>query len=217
MCCDGKAIGGLVLNIGKLRKGGELYYLNSVAKGVEDYYVGSGEAPGYWLAGGAKDLGLAGPVGEADLRAVLNGFHPKSGNRLTNGHQSKRERVPGFDLTFRAPKSVSLLHALGPKEASNEVVSAHGAAVQAAIAYLEREASAARRGKGGKNKIASKGFIGAAFRHRTSRVGDPLLHTHVLVANLIKGEDDRWGALDARRLYVHAKTGWLPLPSSSSG
>jgi hypothetical protein len=66
-----------VLNIGKLRKGGELYYLNSVARGVEDYYVGSGEAPGYWLASGAKNLALADAVGEKDLRAVLNGFHPK--------------------------------------------------------------------------------------------------------------------------------------------
>jgi TrwC relaxase len=61
-----------VLNIGQLRKGGELYYLNSVTRGVEDYYVGSGEAPGYWLASGAKNLGLADAVGEKDLRAVLN-------------------------------------------------------------------------------------------------------------------------------------------------
>jgi hypothetical protein len=43
-----------VLNIGKLRKGGENYYLNSVARGVEDYYLGSGEAPGYWLSSGAE-------------------------------------------------------------------------------------------------------------------------------------------------------------------
>jgi hypothetical protein len=53
-----------VLNIGKLRKGVELYYLNSVARGVEDYYVGSGKAPGYRLASGAKDLGLTDAVGE---------------------------------------------------------------------------------------------------------------------------------------------------------
>jgi Ti-type conjugative transfer relaxase TraA len=195
-----------ILNIGKLRKGGELYYLNSVARGVEDYYTGSGEAPGYWLSGGAKNLKLQGEVGEEQLRAVLNGHHPTTGERLMNGKPTKRERVPGFDLTFRAPKSVALLHALGGKEASNQVVSAHDEAVSAAIAYLERQASNARRGKGGKNRIGSKGFIGAAFRHRTSRAGDPLLHTHVLVANIVKGDDDRWGALDARQLYLQAKT-----------
>lgn len=177
-----------------------------MARGAEDYYTNSGEAPGYWLGSGAADLKLQGGVSEDSLRAVLNGFHPNSGERLINGKPTKRERVPGFDLTFRVPKSVSLLHALGPKEASNEVASAHDQAVAAALKYLEREASAARRGKGGRNRIASEGFIAAAFRHRASRAGDPLLHTHALVANIIKGDDGRWGALDARQLYVQAKT-----------
>jgi Ti-type conjugative transfer relaxase TraA len=193
-----------MLNIGKLRKGGENYYLNSVARGVEDYYLGSGEAPGYWLASGADDLGLEREVGDFELRNVLNGRHPTTGNPLVP--ERRGERVPGFDLTFRAPKSVSLLHALGPKEASNEVAAAHNAAVHAALDYLERHASGARRGKGGKDRIASTGFIAAAFRHRTSRAADPLLHTHVLVANLLQGEDGKWGALDARHLYLQAKT-----------
>jgi conjugative relaxase-like TrwC/TraI family protein len=192
-----------MLNIGKLRAGGENYYLNSVARGVEDYYLGSGEALGYWMASGSVHLGLAGEVGADELRNVLRGTHPTSGQQLAKSH---KERVPGFDLTFRAPKSVALLRELGPKEASNEVVNAHDAAVAAALAYLERQASGARRGKGGRRSIASKGFIAAAFRHRTSRAGDPLLHTHVLVANLIEGEDGKWGALDAKHLYTHAKT-----------
>jgi Ti-type conjugative transfer relaxase TraA len=195
-----------MLNIGKLRKGGELYYLNSVARGVEDYYVGSGESPGYWLASGIRELSLDGVVGADALRAVLAGRDPATGERLMNGKPTKRERVPGFDLTFRAPKSISLLHALGDKDASNQVVSAHDAAVSAALDYLERHSSNARRGKAGRTRIASEGFVAAGFRHRTSRAGDPLLHTHVLVANVIKGEDGRWGALDARQLYRHAKT-----------
>ncbi|MCA1674293.1 MAG: relaxase domain-containing protein, partial [Actinobacteria bacterium] len=193
-----------MLNIGKLRRGGENYYLNSVARGVEDYYLGSGEAPGYWLASGAGELGLDGEVGENELRNVLRGANHASGAPLVKG--GKGERVPGFDLTFLAPKSVALLHELGSKEASNEVVNAHDVAVGAALDYLERHASGARRGKAGKTSIASKGFIAAAFRHRTSRAGDPLLHTHVLVANLIQGSDGKWGALDAKHLYRHAKT-----------
>ena len=193
-----------VLNIGKLRRGGENYYLNSVARGVEDYYLGSGEAPGYWLASGAASLGLQGEVGENELRNVLRGASHASGRPLVRG--GRGERVPGFDLTFLAPKSVALLHELGSKEASNEVVNAHDVAVGAALDYLERHASGARRGKAGKTSIASRGFIAAAFRHRTSRAGDPLLHTHVLVANLIQGGDGKWGALDAKHLYRHAKT-----------
>ena len=70
-----------------------------------------------------------------------------------------------------------------------------------------------RRGAGGAVVIAGRGLIGAAFRHRTSRAGDPQLHTHVLVANLVLGADGRWGTLDGRRIYAHAKTaGYLYEP-----
>ncbi len=193
-----------MLNIGKLRRGGENYYLNSVARGVEDYYLGSGEAPGYWLASGSRGLGLEGEVAELELRRVLGGNDPASAEALIK--KTKTQRVPGFDLTFRAPKSVSILHALGPDAASPEVVAAHDAAVSAALSYIEHQASAARRGAGGRRRIHSQGFVAAAFRHRTSRAGDPLLHTHVLVANLIKGVDDRWGAVDGKALYRYAKT-----------
>ena len=48
--------------------------------------------------------------------------------------------------------------------------------------------------------------MAAGFRHRTSRAGDPQLHTHVLVANLVEGHDGRWSALDGRGIYQHAKT-----------
>ena len=193
-----------MLNVGKLRRGGENYYLNSVARGVEDYYLGSGEAPGYWLSSGSSAAGLRGQVGEHALRNILNARDPKTGELLLA--KPRDDRVPGFDLTFRAPKSVALLHALGPKEASNEVVNAHDAAVAAALKYMESVASGARRGHAGHRTIGSDGFIAAGFRHRTSRAGDPLLHTHVLVANLLHGEDGKWGSLDARFLFGHAKT-----------
>src|SRR3546814_12159725 len=59
-----------------------------------------------------------------------------------------------------------------------------------------------RRGKGGHTVLDGDGFVAAAFRHRTSRAGDPHLHTHVVVANLAHAPvDDRWTALDARPLY----------------
>jgi len=193
-----------VLNIGKLARGQQDYYLNSVARGVEDYYVGAGEAPGYWLGGGAADLGLAGHVRELELTPVLEGRDSSTGEAMSHRHH--KARMPGFDLTFRAPKSVSLVHALGPKEASNEVINAHDSAVLLALDYLERHTAVGRRGTDGVIPIDSTGFVAAAFRHRTSRAGDPLLHTHVLVANLIHGDDGKWSALDGRLLYSHAKT-----------
>ena len=58
----------------------------------------------------------------------------------------------------------------------------------------------------GAQLIEANGFIGAAFRHRTSRAGDPQLHTHVVVPNLVQGADGRWSAPDGRHLYLWKKT-----------
>ena len=120
-----------MLSIGKLAAGGEDYYLEAVAAGVEDYYLGAGEAPGRWLAG-AGALGLEGEVAADDLRALLAGREP-GGEQLAAAPPG-RTRVPGYDLTFSAPKSVSLLHALGEPPVQSEVLAAHEAAVAAALA-----------------------------------------------------------------------------------
>jgi hypothetical protein len=45
--------------------------------------------------------------------------------------------------------------------------------------------------------------LAVGFDHRTSREGDPLLHTHLVVANRVQGPDGRWTALDGRDLYRH--------------
>jgi hypothetical protein len=55
-----------VLSVWKLAHGQEAYYLQAVAQGVEDYYVG-GEAPGRWIASSATTIGLAGEVAADDL------------------------------------------------------------------------------------------------------------------------------------------------------
>src|SRR5919199_6909742 len=71
---------------------------------------------------------------------------------------------------------------------------------------MERRGAGTRRGPGGVHAIAGRGLAAAAFRHRTSRAGDPQLHTHVLVANVVLGADGQWSTLDGRRIYAHAKT-----------
>jgi conjugative relaxase-like TrwC/TraI family protein len=196
-----------MLNIGRMAPGREDYYLTAVARGgdgVEGYYLARGEEPGRWLGHGAETLGLAGEVTAEQLRAVLEARHPDTFEQLT-AHPARK--VPGFDHTFRAPKSVSLLWALGDREAAEQVVVAHDAAVDAAVGYLERAAGFTRRGAGGAETVPVDGFVAAAFRHRSSRADDPLLHTHVLVANLARTSDDGvWRTLDSRKLFAHAKT-----------
>jgi hypothetical protein len=95
-----------VLSIWKLRVGAEDYYLSQVADGLDDYYSGHGEAPGTWCGFGSIGLGLAGDVHGADLKAILAGLAPGTGLTPNASQlQHQRRRVPGFDLTFSAPKS----------------------------------------------------------------------------------------------------------------
>ncbi|MCY7288598.1 MAG: relaxase domain-containing protein, partial [Cryobacterium sp.] len=179
------------------------YYLKAVASGIEDYYA-IGEEPGRWTAHTHELLGIDGELEPAQLTAVLAGRHPLTAVPLI---ESANRKIPAFDLTFRAPKSVSLAFALGSPEMTVEITAAHDAAVDAALGYLERHAAVSRRGHNGTEQVTADGFIAAVFRHRTSRAADPHLHTHALVPNMVRSSDDgRWRTIDARHLYAHSLT-----------
>ena len=192
-----------MLNLHRLAPGAESYYLDQVVSGIEDYYSEEGEAPGHWLAS-SYQLDLTGLVQPEDLRAVLTGIDPRTGEHL---HRAKNRKVPGWDLTFRAPKSVSILWGLGDADVAAQVVAAHDAAVARAVGYMEEVAAFTRTGRNGVQRTPTDGFVAAGFRHRTSRDRDPLLHTHVLVANSVRAADGQWRTIDATALYDHAKTG----------
>lgn len=195
-----------MLSIGKLGKGQERYYLEKVAEGAEDYYSGEGEEPGQWLGEAARELGLSGEIEPDQLVAMLTGMNPATGEPLGLVAVSGKGPVPGFDLTFSAPKSVSLLRALGGKKVGAEVKAAHQRSVEAALKYMEANACLTRRGKGGALFVKGSGFIAAGFMHRSSRSGDPQLHTHVLIANATQGPDGKWTRLYHPAIYEHAKT-----------
>ena len=194
-----------MLSLGKLAAGQQQYYEAEVARGLEEYYSGEKEAPGEWMGAAAGRLGLEGEVGSVDFERVLSHEDPATGAPLACGRV--QPKVVGFDATFSAPKSVSLLYGVGSPEVSNEVRNAHDAAVAAAVSVLEVHAAVGRRGAAGCWSVAGEGLVGAAFRHRTSRAGDPQLHTHVVVPNLVQAASDgRWSALDAARgLYPWAR------------
>ncbi|HUZ20059.1 MAG TPA: MobF family relaxase [Acidimicrobiales bacterium] len=194
-----------MLSVAKVLRGREAYYLSTVAAGGDEP-PGLVEPEGAWVGRGAAALGLAGSAVEAPgLRAVLRGVHPVTGELLDAAHG--RVQVTAFDCTFSTPKSVSILHALGPGDAAAEARAGHEASMQAALDHLERDAARVRRQVGRERaSLAADGLVGAAFVHRTSRAPDPHLHSHVLVANLAAGPDGRWSALDARALYCHVST-----------
>jgi conjugative relaxase-like TrwC/TraI family protein len=192
-----------LLSIGKLVAGQERYYEQQVALGRDDYYADSGEAPGRWTGTGACTLGLEGEADGEAFGSLIAGRDPNTGEVLRTA--SGRDRVCALDLTFSAPKSVSVLFAIGDAETSRDLVAAHEEAVDAAVGYLEREACRVRRGHGGRVELAAEGFVAAAYRHRMSRAEQPQLHTHVVAANLARGSDGRWSALHGYRIFQHAK------------
>ncbi len=191
-----------MLRIHVLHRGGHAYYVEDLVPGRAEGTRLPGEAPGSWAGRGAAELGLAGTVAGPDFAQVLAGRHPGSGWIL---RQERSNGTAGFDLTFCAPKSVSILHLLAPTEMSTEVGAGHAAAVADATGYLERAAAGVRRRREGvPARLDATGLAAGAFVHRTSRALDPHLHTHLVVANVTQGVDGRWSSLDSRRLFHHA-------------
>jgi conjugative relaxase-like TrwC/TraI family protein len=194
-----------MLSIGKLVVGQQRYYEQQVAEGRDDYYSSRGEAPGEWTGAGARALGLEGRVSAEQFNALIAGSDPRDPSaRLRDGPDPK---VAALDLTFSAPKSVSVLFAVGGEEVAGELVAAHEAAVRAAVEWIEDTAVLVRRGPQGHIRLPGEGLIAAAYRHRMSRALDPQLHTHVVAANLTRGPDGRFTALFGTPIYRAAKTG----------
>jgi conjugative relaxase-like TrwC/TraI family protein len=161
----------------------------------DDYYFDSAQrAPSSWWGRGAERLGLEGLVDRTAFTNLLAGTLP-DGTELPK-RQGKIHQ-PGIDLTFSAPKSVSLLALVAKDE---RVLAAHEASVSEALGYLEKESAEARVTDGGLTRIVrTENLVVARFNHDTSRELDPQLHTHAVVMNTTEREGE-WRALFRRDL-----------------
>ncbi|MXW92466.1 MAG: conjugative relaxase [Rhodospirillaceae bacterium] len=160
-----------------------------------------------WAGEGAAELGLEGPVDPDTFKAVLEGRVPDgSGKRLgrVNRDGSIAHR-PGRDLTFSAPKSVSLIGLVG---GDGRVVEAHDRAVARTLAWVEADVAETRLRDPQTGRMARAGnqkTVAATFRHDTSRNLDPQLHTHAVLANMVKGGDGKWRTMANEALYRRQK------------
>jgi len=178
-----------------MASGSLAYYLNLAR---EDYYLNGGEPPGIWWGQGAKALGLSGQVERKDLHALFRGFLADGRELVQNA--GAKDRQPGWDLTFSAPKSVSTLWSQGDEALRREIQAGHFEAVKAALAYLEEELKLTRRGERGTERELAR-LIVATFEHGTSRDLDPNLHTHALVMNACLREDGTPGTILSKPFY----------------
>ena len=173
--------------------------------GQDDYYLRGHEPPGRWAGEGAARLSLEGPVIRSEFEAVLKGIDPKTGERLTAVGGKNQNHAAGWDVTFSAPKSVSVLWALSDADKRPAIEQAQRVAVATVTKHLEHTAAFARRGKGGAIREPAAGLTLAKFDHHTSRDLDPQLHTHVFVFNVAPRKDGTWGAIVSHELYKAQK------------
>ena len=156
-----------------------------------------------WAGRGAEELGLEGPVHPDTFRAVLEGRVPDgSDTRLgRGGKDGEITHRPGRDLTLSAPKSVSLAALVG---GDGRVTDAHDRAVARTLDWFERNVAETRMKDGETGRMVRTGgqkTVIATFRHDTSRNLDPALHTHAVIANMVRGEDGKWRSMANERLY----------------
>lgn len=177
------------------------YYVEA----LPSYYLDADEPPGRWHGHGADLLGLRGEIRDEDFLDLMAGAHPASRGVLL-GRTYGESSVRGFDITANAPKSVSVLFAVGDDFVRHEALASHDAAVAAMVRWIETHAHTRFRINGEVAVVDAEGIVAATFRQHTSRALDPHLHTHIVVANRVRSPDGRWLALDARTLKLDQRT-----------
>jgi conjugative relaxase-like TrwC/TraI family protein len=168
-------------------------------RGAEDYYTENGRTQGRWLGSGAAELQLAGNVNEKAFDRLAAGFHPETGAALVQ--RAGDSHRPGWDLTFSAPKSVSVVWGIAESEQREAIERAHTQAVERTLRFAEQQQLfITRRGHGGIERETALPIV-ATYLHGTSREADPQLHTHAFVLNVAARGDGSYGTLETKPLY----------------
>ncbi|EFO8416809.1 conjugative relaxase [Salmonella enterica] len=166
----------------------------------EDNYYASGSLDSRWMGEGAEKLGLKGEVASADMDAVRQGRLPDGSDlsRMVDGVNKHRS---GYDLTFSAPKSVSVMALVGE---DRRFIEAHNRAVAVVMKEVEQLVSARITQEGKTETVLTGSMVAALYNHDTSRDLDPQVHTHALVFN-VTFADEKWRSLASD---IRMKTGF---------
>ncbi len=166
--------------------------------GADNYYFDDGRASTQWFGKGAAALGLSGEVERDDYDAMYKGHLP-NGIKLSRMKDGEWKHYPGWDLTFAAPKSVSVMAEI---VGDRRLIDAHDKAVQEALAWVEAEHAVTRIRQDNEIQRVHTGNIATAiYRHDISRAKDPHLHSHAIVMNATIDADGKWRSLDGRYLW----------------
>lgn len=179
------------------------YYKDEYKKG--DYFSEEGSVIGVWGGKGAEKLGLNGQVKEKDFVNLAEGKDPRTEEQLIRYRNTKEEHTnhrAGFDITFSAPKSISLTSLIGEDK---RIIELHEKSVSRAMQEIEKY-SMVRNGENGRDELTGN-LVYAKFTHETSRALDPQLHTHVVVMNMSEHQEKGFRALQPVELYRSQELG----------
>jgi conjugative relaxase-like TrwC/TraI family protein len=219
-----------MLTISKLKRWSINYYIDTAQAaehaagdlaraggGLGEYYSERETRTPVWLLAGdahkvaplvgLTDVERAGGDADAELvaRWLDDGVTPNG----AHGRAFSERGVHGFDLTFCAPKSVSLVRALRTDDVvAKAIADAHTTALSDAMEYLTAHAGYTRVHNprtGEKDLVRLPGLVAIAYQHETSRCGDPHLHTHVIVPNRQARTDGQIVSIDGTSLYHEAR------------
>jgi len=169
---------------------------------ADDYYSRDGSASA-WQGEGARRLGAVGQIDPTRFKAMLQGDFGRSVTANRSVRKDAKARA-ALDLTFGAPKSITLQALIGGDE---RLIHANDKAVAAALSYVEEHLTMGRRKENGKTRVEHTGnLIIAKFRHETARptegaAPDPHLHVHALLMNLTQRADGSWVSLSNEDIF----------------
>ncbi|MEG2992545.1 MAG: MobF family relaxase, partial [Citrobacter sp.] len=184
-----------MMSIGSIAGGGAGYYAD------KDNYYFLGNLDSRWMGEGAKALGLDGKVNEQVLDALIAGRLPngESLERIEGGVNTHRS---GYDFTFSAPKSASVLIAIN---GDMRLLDAWNASVADTLKEVESMISTRQMVDGVSQTVITGMAVIATFNHDTSRALDPHIHTHTLFLNMTPTQDG-WRTLASDTVH---KSGFI--------
>lgn len=176
-------------NAKDMTQGGQIASMRNYYTDKDNYYV-LGSMGERWAGRGAEQLGLQGSVDKDVFTRLLEGRLP-DGADLSRMQDGSNKHRPGYDLTFSAPKSVSMMAMLG---GDKRLIDAHNQAVDFAVRQVEALASTRVMTDGQSETVLTGNLVMALFNHDTSRDQEPQLHTHAVVTEHISQEEEVYAA-----------------------
>jgi len=178
-----------------------------VGLATSDYYIETGQIPGYWNGQGAERLGLKGKIEQQHFDRLVDNIKPLDGSKLNPRHDANR-RV-GYDLTFNAPKSVSILYALSGEQQRQAIQGVFQLAVQQAMAEVEQHMYVRVRKNKQNTERHAGNMLWSLYVHPTTRplkngIPDPHLHGHAVCFNsTCDVVESQWKAAEFGHIYKH--------------